>query len=69
MKEIYEDLVDFILNTETPKSDNDIETLYRFCLGNKHQLKTAVMICGDLENFKQVYRDVEKYVIETYLKD
>lgn len=68
MKNIYDDLIDFILNTTLPATDSDINTLYRFVLGNKHQLTQAAKTAGDFPTFLKIYRTAEDAAAE-FLQD
>lgn len=65
MKHLYDELTDFIINKGFNTSDEDINTLYNFVLGNKHQLKDIVIASGDFETFKRWYRQAEEDAKET----
>lgn len=64
MKNFYDTLFDLIANSE-PKTDTDIDTLYRYAAGNdRHDLHILAAHTSS-DEFRAVYRQVEKDVAES----
>lgn len=61
MKNFYDELYDIVSNS-TPKSDSDIDTLYRYAAGNDRHGLHILAANVSLEQFNAIYRQVEKDV-------
>ncbi len=73
MKKLYGDLFDYIINRTIPATNKDIKSIYNFYTGGNgwkdKELYKVCEACGSLERFTNLYREIERDIIENYSED
>ena len=64
MKELYDELVDMIFKSAIPARDCDIDSIYRYCLGNRKDNLSKYIADMEYEKFYALYRDIENELKE-----
>ena len=58
-KNMYYELVDLIFKSTMPARDCDIDSIYRYCVGNRKDNLSKYIADMDYENFYALYRNIE----------